>query len=51
MDLICVFPSYIHKDEFFSNFKQVIDKIEDVKDVIDVVDARIPILKFKYKGL
>ncbi len=50
MDLICVFPSYISQDDFFQHFKNKLYDLEDAKEIIDVVDARVPILKLRYKG-
>jgi poly(A) polymerase len=51
MDLICLFPSYITKDDFFTDFMQVLqNNKEDAKDVIDVIDSRVPILKLVFKG-
>ncbi len=51
MDLICVFPSYILQDDFFNIFKNVIEKADGIREIIDVVDAKVPILKIKYKDL
>jgi poly(A) polymerase len=51
MDLICVFPAYITKDDFFSDFMRVLSKnVLQVEEVIDVIDSRVPILKLKYMG-
>lgn len=49
MDLICVLPSYISKDDFFTDFMRVLAKdVPEVEDVLDVIDSRVPILKLKY---
>jgi poly(A) polymerase Pap1 len=49
MDLICVLPSYINKDDFFTDFMNVLSKdVKDVEEVLDVIDSRVPILKLKY---
>jgi poly(A) polymerase len=51
MDLICLFPSYITKDDFFSDFMKVLQNNKpDAQDVLDVIDSRVPILKLKYQG-
>lgn len=50
MDLICVFPSYIESEDFFVGFKAKLHEDENAQDIIDVVDARVPILKLRYKG-
>lgn len=49
MDLICVVPTYITKEDFFSEFMVFLSKnIPDVEEVVDVIDSRVPILKLKY---
>lgn len=50
MDLICLFPIYISKDDFFNNFMHVLQKTPEVQEVLDVIDSRVPILKLKYQG-
>lgn len=51
MDLICVVPSYISKEDFFSDFMRVLSKeVPGMQEVIDVIDSRVPILKLNYMG-
>ena len=50
MDLICLLPNYISKDDFFTDFMKVLSKESDAEDVIDVIDSRVPIIKLTYKG-
>ena len=51
MDLICVLPTYITKDDFFTDFMRALSKeVPEAEDVLDVIDSRVPILKMKYKG-
>lgn len=48
MDLICLFPLYITKDDFFNNFMPILQKTPEVEEVLDVIDSRVPILKLMY---
>jgi poly(A) polymerase len=50
MDLICLLPNYISKDDFFSDFMRELSKEPDAEDVIDVIDSRVPILKLTFRG-
>lgn len=51
MDLICLFPTYISKDDFFTDFMKVLQNNKpDVEEVLDVIDSRVPILKLKFKS-
>jgi len=50
IDLICLVPNYISKDDFFTDFMRVLSKEPDAEDVIDVIDSRVPILKLTFKG-
>jgi poly(A) polymerase len=50
MDLICLLPNYITKDDFFNDFMKELSKEADVEDVIDVIDSRVPIIKLTFKG-
>ena len=47
MDLICVFPLFISKDEFFEKFKEALLNYKSVTYVNDIIEAHIPILKIK----
>ena len=50
IDLICVFSSYIYKDDFFEDFKTTLLQTPGISHVLDVVDAKVPILKIQFNG-
>ncbi len=50
LDLICLFPTYISKDDFFTDFMEVLIKEEGAQEVLDVVDSRVPIIKMEFNG-
>lgn len=46
-----MFPTYISKDDFFTDFMKVLQNNKpDVEEVLDVIDSRVPILKLKFKS-
>ena len=50
MDLICLVPNYITKEDFFTDFMRYLSKEPYIEDVIDVIDSRVPIIKLTFKG-
>ena len=51
IDTICVFPSFISKEEFLDGFKLYIAEKENITDVIKIHEAQTPIIKLKVQGI
>ena len=51
IDTICVFPTFISKDEFLDDFKNFITGKENISDVLKIHEAQTPIIKLKVNGI
>jgi len=49
MDLICVAPSYISRENFFDGMYNKLMKHEHVKELRRLPDVFVPVIKFKFK--
>lgn len=51
IDTICVFPTFISKEEFLDDFKTFISDKEHIEDVLKIQEALTPIIKLKVNGI
>lgn len=51
IDTICVFPSFVTKEQFLEDFKTYVSKHENVEDVLRIQEAQTPIIKLKVNGI
>ena len=51
IDAICVFPTFVAKEEFLDGFKAFLLGKEHVTDVLKIQEAQAPIIKCKVQGI
>jgi poly(A) polymerase len=51
IDTICVFPTFISKEDFLDDFRQFIAKQTNITDVLKIQEAQTPIIKLKINGI
>ena len=51
IDTICVFPTFISKEEFLDDFRTFISDKEGIEDVLKIQEALTPIIKLKVNGI
>lgn len=51
IDVQCVGPKFITREQFFENFGKVIQNDENVHEFAAIPDAYVPVMKFTYKNI
>ena len=51
IDTICVFPTFITKEEFLDDFKSYISIQPEISDVLKIQEAQTPIIKLKVNSI
>ncbi|KAJ7661167.1 Poly(A) polymerase central domain-containing protein [Mycena rosella] len=51
IDILCVVPQPVSRDDFFRVFEPMLAELEGVSDVVDVRDAYVPIIKARMSGI
>ncbi|KAJ6600283.1 Poly(A) polymerase central domain-containing protein [Mycena vulgaris] len=51
INILCVVPEHVSRDDFFEVFEPMLMELEDVSDVSGIPDAYVPIIKAKISGI
>jgi len=51
IDTICVFPTFITKEEFLDDFRAFISGYPEISDILKIQEAQTPIIKLKVNGI
>ena len=51
IDTICVFPTFITKEDFLNDFKNFISTKDNITEVLRIHEAQTPIIKLRVNGI
>ncbi|ESN96882.1 hypothetical protein HELRODRAFT_86051 [Helobdella robusta] len=51
MDILCVVPRHINRNDFFDSFIDILKKEPGINDLRDIVDAFVPVIKMTFDGI
>ena len=51
IDTLVVAPKHVTRENFFTEFKELLSKQSQVTDIAGIPEAHVPILNFKYEGV
>ena len=51
IDTLCIVPQFIHHDDFFSDFYELLMSTPGIADLTAVRDAYVPIMKMTFHGI
>ena len=51
IDTLLVAPRHINRDDFFSSFKELLEKEKGVQNVRAIPDAFVPVIKLEYEKI
>ncbi|ESN96864.1 hypothetical protein HELRODRAFT_86007 [Helobdella robusta] len=51
MDMLCVVPRHINRNDFFDSFMDILKKEPGINDLRGIVDAFVPVIKMTFDGI
>ena len=51
LDLLCVVPKHVSRDDFFCNLYSQLNKKAEVQELRQLASAYVPVIKLQYRGV